>query len=93
MVDSLSAKWPVPELSDDGKYLAAKNVASLYDMKYSTFTKRLKDFVQHGEYPAGAFLVSHRLAPGRRGYWLIEVHPVLGIRALNKHFYPRLAAR
>jgi hypothetical protein len=33
MADSLCAKWPVAELSDDGKYLAAKMVAGLYDMK------------------------------------------------------------
>ena len=63
MADSLCAKWPVPELSDDGKYLAAKKVAGLYDMKYSTFMKRLKDFVQHGEYPAGAFQVKRMLTP------------------------------
>jgi hypothetical protein len=37
MADRFSAKWPVPELSDDGKYLAAKYVAGLYDVKYSTF--------------------------------------------------------
>lgn len=93
MADSLCAKWPVIELSDDGKYLAAKKVAGLYDMKYSTFMKRLKDFVQFGEYPAGAFQVKRMLDPDKRGYWLIEVHPVLGIRALNKHFYPRLVVR
>jgi hypothetical protein len=90
MADSLCAKWPVAELSDDGEYLAPKMVASLYDMKYSTFMKRLKNFVQYGEYPAGAFRVGRRLESGKQDYWLIEIHPVLGIRALNKHFYPRL---
>ena len=90
MRDSLKAKWPVAELSDDGKYLAAKEVAGLFDMPYSTFMRRLKDFVQHGEYPEGAFRVSRRLGSSSRGYWLIEIHPVLGIRALNRHFYPRL---
>jgi hypothetical protein len=93
MRDSLRAKWPVPELSDDGKYLAAKKVAELFEIPYSTFMKRLKDFVQHGEYPAGAFRVSHRLGSPSREYWLIEVHPVLGIRALNRHFYPRLVVK
>jgi hypothetical protein len=93
MADSLCAKWPVVELSDDGKYLAPKMVASLYDMKYSTFMKRLKDFVQYGEYPAGAFQVKRMLGTKKRDYWLIEVHPVLGIRALNRHFYPRLVAQ
>ncbi len=93
MADSLCAKWPVAELLDDGKYLAPKQVASLYDMAYSTFMKRLKDFVQYGEYPAGAFRVERRLGSQKREYWLIEIHPVLGIRALNKHFYPRLFVR
>ncbi len=93
MADSLCAKWPVAELSDDGKYLAPKMVASLYDMKYSTFMKRLKDFVRYGEYPAGAFQVKRMLGPEKRDYWLIEVHPVLGIRALNGHFYPRLVVQ
>ena len=93
MADSLCAKWPVAELSDDGKCLAPKMVASLYDMKYSTFMKRLKDFVQYGEYPVAAFRVVRRLGPKKRDYWLIEVHPVLGIRALNKHFYPRLVVQ
>jgi hypothetical protein len=90
MVSSLCAKWPVAELSDDGKYLGPKEVASLYEMAYSTFMKRLKDFVQYGEYPGGAFQVKRRLGRQKREYWLIEIHPVLGIRALNKHFYPRL---
>jgi hypothetical protein len=93
MRDLLGAKWPVAELSDDGKYLPAKKVAELFEVPYSTFMKRLKDFVQHGEYPAGAFRVSRRLGSSSREYWLIEVHPVLGIRALNKHFYPRLEVR
>ncbi len=93
MRDLLSAKWPVAELSDDGRYLAAKEAAELFDVPYSTFMKRLKDFVQNGEYPAGAFRVSRRLGSSSRGYWLIEVHPVLGIRALNKHFYPRLGVQ
>ena len=75
------------------RYLAAKEVAGLYDMKYSTFMKRLKDFVRFGEYPAVAFRVDHRLSPRRREYWIIEVHPVLGIRAFNKHFYPRLVVQ
>jgi len=90
MADSLCAKWPIAELSDDGKYLAAKEVADLFDMKYSTFMKRLKDFVEYGEYPPAAFRVERRLCPKKRDYWLIEIHPVLGIRALNRHFYPRL---
>jgi hypothetical protein len=90
MADRFSAKWPVPELSDDGKYLAAKTVASLYEMSYSTFMRRLKDFVQYGKYPAAAFRVGRRLKPRKREHWLIEIHPVLGIRALNKHFYPGL---
>jgi hypothetical protein len=93
MADRFSAKWPVAELSDDGKYLAAKEVASLYETKYSTFMKRLKDFVQHGDYPAAAFRVERRLSSQKREYWLIETHPVLGIRALNKHFYPRLVVQ
>ena len=93
MADRFSAKWPVPELSDDGKYLAAKIVAGLYDMAYSTFMKRLKDFVQFGKYPAAAFRVGHRLNPQKREHWRIEIHPVLGIRALNKHFYPRLGVQ
>jgi hypothetical protein len=53
----------------------------------------LKDFMPYGEYPAGAFQVKRMLGPGKRDYWLIEVHPVLGIRALNRHFYPRLVVR
>jgi len=53
--------------------------------------KRLKDFVQFGDYPAAAFRVSRRLNACNREYWVIEIHPVLGIRALNKHFYPRLS--
>ena len=93
MADRFSAKWPVPELSDDGKYLAAKYVAGLYDVKYSTFMKRLKDFVQYGKYPAAAFRVGHRLNPRKREHWRIEIHPVLGIRALNRHFYPRLVVQ
>jgi hypothetical protein len=93
MADSLCAKWPVAELSDDGKFLAPKMVADLYDMKYSTFMKRLKDFVQYGKYPAAAFRVGHKLRPRKREHWLIEIHPVLGIRALNKHFYPGLKAQ
>jgi len=80
------------EKTNGRSYLPAKEVAGLYDMKYSTFVKRLKDFVQYGEYPAAAFRVSRRLGPRemdfqKREYWIIEVHPVLGIRALNKHFY------
>jgi hypothetical protein len=55
--------------------------------------KRLKDFVQYGDYPAGAFQVNRMLGPEKRDYWLIEVHPVLGIRALNRHFYPRLVVQ
>ena len=90
MADRFSAKWPVAELSVDGNYLAAKKVASLYEMSYSTFIKRLKDFVRYGEYPAAAFRVERRLSPRKREYWLIETHPALGIRALNKHFYPRM---
>ena len=98
MADSLCAKWPVAELSALGfangrGYLSAKEVANLYDMKYSTFMKRLKDFVQYGEYPAGAFRVGRRLGSRKRDYWLIEVHRVLGIRALNRHFYPRLVVQ
>jgi hypothetical protein len=98
MADSLCAKWPVAELSAVGmahgrSYLSAKEVAGLYDMKYSTFMKRLKDFVRYGEYPAVAFRVGRRLGSRKRDYWLIEVHPVLGIKALNKHFYPRLAVQ
>jgi hypothetical protein len=55
--------------------------------------KRLKDFVQYGEYPAAAFRVGHRLNPRKREHWRIEIHPVLGIRALNRHFYPRLVVQ
>ena len=91
MRDSLKAKWPVAELSDDGKYLAAKAAADLFDMPYSTFMRHLKDFVQHGEYPEGAFRVIRRLGSSSRGYWQIEIHPVLGIRALNRHFYPGIS--
>jgi hypothetical protein len=95
MGDLLKAKWPVVELSAIQKangrsYLSTKEVAGLYDMPYSTFIKRLKDFVQNGEFPEGAFRVKHWLRPGKPDYWLIETHPVLGIRALNRHFYPRL---
>jgi len=95
MADSLNAKWPVAEVSaiqtaNGRSYLPAKEVAGCYDMAYSTFVKRLKDFVQYGEYPAGAFRVKRWLRPGKPDYWLIEIHPALGIRALNKHFYPRL---
>ncbi len=100
MVDRFAAKWPVAELSAMEKtngrsYLPAKEVAGFYDMAYSTFMKRLKDFVQYGEYPEAAFRVGRRLGPReldfqKREYWIIEVHPVLGIRALNKHFYPGL---
>jgi hypothetical protein len=36
-------------------------------MKY---IKRLKDFVQYGEYPAVAFRVGRRLGPCKRDYWL-----------------------
>lgn len=98
MADVLSAKWPVAEMSAVGiangrSYLSAKEVAGLYDMKYSTFMKRLKDFVQYGEYPATAFRVERRLRPQIRDYWLIEIHPELGIRALNKHFFPRLIVK
>ena len=93
MADSLIAKWPVAELSAVGiangrSYLSSKEVAGLYDMKYSTFVKRLKDFVQYGEYPAAAFRVDRRLNPRKREYWLIQIHPVLGVKALNGHFYP-----
>lgn len=90
MRDSLKAKWPVAELSDDGNYLAAKEVAILFDMPYSTFVRHLKDFVQHGEYLEGAFRVSRRLGSSTQRNWRIEIHPILGIRALNRHFYPRL---
>jgi hypothetical protein len=93
MRDLLSAKWPAAELSDGGRYLAAKEAAGMFHMPYSTFMKRLKDFVQYGEYPEGAFRVSRRLGSFSREYWLIEVHPVLGIRALNRHFYPRLGVQ
>jgi hypothetical protein len=98
MADRFSAKWPVAELSAVGmtngrSYLSAKEVAGLYDMKYSTFMKRLKDFVQFGVYPPVAFRVGRRLGSRKRDYWLIEIHPVLGIRALNRHFYPRLAVQ
>ena len=91
MRDLLKAKWPIAELSDEGNYLAAKQVAQLFDMPYSTFIRRLKDFVQHGGYPEGAFRVSRRLGSSAREYWLIEIHPVLGIRALNRHFYPGMS--
>jgi hypothetical protein len=98
MADLFGANWPVAELSALGiangrSYLSAKEVAGLYDMKYSTFMKRLKDFVQYGDYPAAAFRVGRRLGSRKRDYWLIEVHSVLGIRALNGHFYPRLAVQ
>jgi hypothetical protein len=53
-------------------------------MKYSTFIRQLKDFVQFGEYPAGAFRVSRRLNPYNAGNWRIEIEPVLGIKALTK---------
>ncbi len=97
MADRFEAKWPVAELSavelaNGRSYLSAKEVAGLYDIAYSTFMKRLKDFVQYGEYPTAAFRVDRRLGPGTREYWSIGTHPVLGIRALNKHFYPRLIA-
>jgi len=96
MVDSLKARWPVAELSAMEKangcsFLSAKQGADLYEMAYSTFVKRLKDFVQFGDYPAAAFRVSRRLNACNREYWVIEIHPVLGIRALNQHFYPRLS--
>ena len=98
MADSFSAKWPVAELTalrkaNGHSYLAAKEVADLYDMSYSTFMKRLKDFVQYGEYPAAAFRVVRRLDSRKREYWQIAVHPVLGVRVLNKHFYPRLVVQ
>lgn len=98
MADSLKAKWPVSELSaikqaNGRSYIPPKEVFGYYDMAYSTFMKRLKDFVQHGEYPAGAFRVKRWLRPGKPDYWLIEIHPILGIRALNKHFYPRLGVQ
>lgn len=94
MADRLSAKWPVTELSAMEKaagrgFLTAKETADLYEMAYSTFVKRLKDFVKHGEYPLGAFRVVRRLNPRTREHWMIEVHPVLGIQALNRHFCPR----
>ncbi len=81
MADRFEAKWPVAELSavelaNGRSYLSAKEVAGLYDIAYSTFMKR----------------VDRRLGPGTREYWSIGTHPVLGIRALNKHFYPRLIA-
>ncbi len=98
MGDSLKAKWPVTELSATQKangspYLSAKQTSDLYEMAYSTFMKRLKDFVEYGKYPPAAFRVSRRLRPKDQGraYWIIQVHPVWGIRALNRHFYPRLA--
>ena len=95
MADSFVAKWPVAEssaveLANGCSYLTAKQAAGLYNMPYSTFIKRLKDFVQYGEYPPVAFRVDHRLNPDYRQHWIIGVHPVLGIRALNRHFYPRL---
>lgn len=98
MADSLIAKWPVAEslaitVANGRSYLTAKEVAGIYDMKYSTFMKRLKDFVQYGDYPASAFRVVRRLGSRKREYWLIEIHSVLGVRALNKHFYPRLIVR
>jgi hypothetical protein len=98
MADRFEAQWPVAELSAVGiangrSHLSAIEVANLYDMAYSTFMKRLKDFVQYGEYPATAFRVDRRLGPEKRGYWSIGIHPVLGIRALNRHFYPRLVVQ
>lgn len=95
MADSFKAGWPVAELSAMEKangcpFLSAKQCADLYEMVYSTFVRRLKDFVQYGEYPAAAFRVNRRLCANNREYWMIEIHPVLGIRALNRHFYPRL---
>jgi len=95
MKDSLEAKWPVAEIEvatarKQRGYLSPKEVAGLYDMKYSTFMKRLKNFVQHGEYPAAAFRVDRLLGSQTREYWRVGIHPELGIRALNRHFYPRL---
>lgn len=96
MAERIDAKWPVSEQlaaerANGRTYLSAKEAADLYEMAYSTFVRRLKDFVLYGEYPPQAFRVARRLNPSRREYWAIEVHPVFGIRALNRHLYPRLA--
>ena len=95
MADSLKAKWPVSELSaienvNDRGYLTADVAAGLYETPYSTFVKQLKDFVKNGEYPGRAFRVERFLGSPKREYWKIGIHPILGIRALNKHFFPRL---
>jgi hypothetical protein len=95
MADRFEAKWPVAvlsavEIANGRSYLSAVEVANLYDMAYSTFMKRLKDYVQHGKYPVTAFQVGRVLGSGSRGHWRIGIHPVLGIRALNRHFYPGL---
>jgi hypothetical protein len=94
MKDLLIAKWPVSELSaiklaNGCSYLTAKQAADLYDVNYKTFIRQLKDFVQYGVYPGGAFRVNRRLNPNNAGNWRIEIEPVLGIRALNEHFFPR----
>jgi hypothetical protein len=98
MKDPLSAKWPVTEkqvtpVAIHRRYLSPKEVAGLYDMKYSTFMKRLKNFVQHGEYPPAAFKVDRLLGTQTREYWQVGIHHRLGIKALNKHFYPRLVVQ
>jgi hypothetical protein len=96
VADIFCAKGPVAEssaLAFGGRYVSAKEASELYEMAYSTFMKRLKDFVRYGEYPAAAFRVERRLGSRKREYWLIEVHPVLGIGALNRHFYPRLCVQ
>jgi hypothetical protein len=71
-------------------YLSAKEVAGLYDMKDNRFIRRLKDFVRYVEYPSGAFRVEQQPGSHKREYWLIGVHPLLGIGALTRHFYPRM---
>lgn len=91
MAGRFSAKWPVQELSDDRKCLAAKMVTSLYAMSYRTFMKQLKGFMQYGKYPAVVFRVGRRLRPRKREHCVsksIRFH--IGIRTLNQHFYPGL---
>lgn len=94
MADLLKAKWPVAEMSalrkaNGRSYLSAKETADLYEWPYSSFVRQLKNFVTNCEFPSNAFRVERRVSQRGREYWMIEVDPVLGIRALNRHFFPR----
>jgi hypothetical protein len=56
-------------------------------MPYSTFQRHLRNIALFGDNP-GAFRYTRPLpgSNGKREYYRIDIHPVLGIRVLDKHF-------